>query len=569
MKRIYNLTVILAATAMLCASCLDETMPTTSITSGQMGQSETSLPGQNNAMAASVMNYGSTYSHAAYPALMIWRDVYVGMLPVYTTTYDYFAHSTQYLGEGQLFYDWWYQYYNTIHNANVLVGLVNPATADAQTLVYLGNAKGYRAWCYMEAAQVWEYKRTGVAVLDAQADERELWGLTVPLVTEKTTMQEARLNPRAPFWQMYRFIHNDLVEAEKYLAGYEREQVNEMNTASVCALSARFWLMLGSRFEESEADLQLQLAHEGDADGMQPLGIQSAADCYALAAQYAEAAIQASGAPTSREQWYNPKSAFCEAIQSWIFGIEMVADDNTGASWKNFVSFMSPEGDFGVANNLYQAYRLCDQALYDRIGEGDWRRSTWVSPDDVGTAGSVSNYGTLLSGSEFALLPELCGLKFHPAGGERTSFKEAAAIDLPIIRVEEMYYILAEAKARQSSVADGVRVLEQFTNTYRYTDGSYTCSAATIEDFMDELLTQKSIEFWGEGIVFWDYKRLRKGVTTKYEGSNHPSTYQHNSPNGVVARWMNSYIPSNEYQYNTALAPQRNPDPSLTEEMEY
>ena len=570
MKRIHNLAVILAATAALATSCLDETVPTSSITSGQMAQSQTSLEGQNNAMAASVMNYGSTYSHAAYPALMIWRDVYVGLFPIYSTTYDYFAHSTQYLGEGQLFYDWWYQYFNTIHNANTLVGLVDPATAETKALTYLGNAKGYRAWCYMEASQVWEYKRTGVATLDAQADERELWGLTVPLVTEKTTMQEARQNPRAPFWKMYRFIHQDLADAEKYLQGYERSQVNEMNTAVICALSARFWLMLGSRFEESTADLQQQLAHENDADGYQPLGITTPADCYKLAADYAQAAISASGAPTTREQWFDPKTAFSDAIQSWIFGIEMVADDNKGESWKNFVSFTSPEGDFGVANNSYLAYRLCDQAIYDRIADEDWRKLTWVSPDDVGTASSVSKYGTLLSGSEFSYLPELCGLKFHPSQGERVSFKEAAAIDLPIIRVEEMYYLLAEAKARQTgSVADGVQVLEQFTNTYRYTDGSYTCSATTMDELMDELLTQKSIEFWGEGILFWDYKRLRKGVCTKYDGSNHPSTYQHNSPDGVVARWMNSYIPSNEYQYNTVLAPQRNPDPSHTDEMEY
>lgn len=570
MKRIHNLAALLAATTLLATACLDETVPTTSITSEQMAQSQTSLEGQNNAMAASVMNYGSTYSHAAYPALMIWRDVYVGLLPVYSTTYDYFAHSTQYLGEGQLFYDWWFQYYNTIHNANALVALVDPASATKETLVYLGNAKGYRAWCYMEASQVWEYKRTGVAVLDAQADERGLWGLTVPLVTDKTTMEEARTNTRAPFWKMYRFIHQDLTDAEKYLKGYQRSQVNEMDSTAIRALAARFWLMLGSRFEESAEDLQTQLSHENDADGYAPLGITSSTDCYKLAADYAQAAIASNRTPTTREQWFDPKAAFSDAIQSWIFGIEMVPDDNTGASWKNFVSFMSPEADFGVANNMYYAYRLCDQAIYDQIPDEDWRKLTWVSPDDVGTSTSVAKYGTLLSGSEFAQLPELCGLKFHPSQGERTSFKEAAAVDLPIIRLEEMYYILAEAKARQTdNPAEGVAVLEQFTNTFRYTDGSYTCTATTMDELMDELLTQKSIEFWGEGILFWDYKRLRKGVTTKYDGSNHPASYQHNSPDGVVARWMNSYIPSNEYQYNTALAPQRNPDPSHTDEMEY
>ncbi len=550
-------------------SCLDETFPTSSITKGQMQQSESSLAGQNNAMAASVMNYGSTYSHAAYPALMIWRDVYCDQLPIATTTYDYFANSTSYLGDGQLFYDWWFQYYNTIHNANALVGLVNAEKADPSTLVYLGNALGYRAWCYMEASQVWEYKKTGVSTLDAQADERGLWGLTVPIVTEKTTMDEARTNARAPFYTMYRFLYKDLSEAEKYLKDYKREQVNEMNEASVCALSARFWLMLGSRFEQSPEDLATQLAHEADKDGYNTLGIKTAQECYARAATYAQKAITLGGNPTTQAQWLDAKQGFNSAIGSWLFGIEMVADDNKSESWKNFVSFMSAEADFGVASSTYQATRLCDADLFKKISKSDWRRLTWIAPEDAGKESAHSKYATTLTASEFQQLPALSGLKYHPAGGERSAFKEAAAIDLPIIRVEEMYYILAEAKGRSEGVDKGVKVLNDFTNTYRYIDGSYVCDATTMDELQAEIIKQKRIEFWGEGIVFWDYKRLCIGVKRKYNGSNHPSSYQHNSPDGVVARWMNAYIPSNEYLYNKVLSEQRNPDPSHTDDMEY
>lgn len=566
-KHISKILCLGAGIAML-SSCLDETFPTSTITAGQMQQSESSLEGQNNAMAASVMNYGSTYSHAAYPALMIWRDVYCDQLPVHTTTYDYFGNTTAYLGDGQLFYDWWYQYYNTIHNANALVGLVNPATASPATLVYLGNAKGYRAWCYLEASQLWEYKKTGVSVLDQQADENNLWGQTVPLITEKTTMEEARQNPRAPFYTMYRFINTDLQEAEKYLKGYDRSQVNEMNEASICALSARFWLLLGSRFEQAPEDLAKQLSHEDDADGYLKLGITSAKDCYQLAAAYAQKAIDLSGnAPTTQAQWMDPKSGFNSVIDSWLFGIQMVADDYTAESWKNFVSFMSCESTFGVGNMTYQAIRLCDADLFSHISKKDWRRLSWIDPNDAGQESAYSKYATNLDKSEWVDYPALSGMKFHPAGGNRSAFKEAAAIDLPIIRVEEMYYILAEAKGRGESVAAGVTVLNNFTNQYRYTDDSYLCTAASMDELQKEIVLQKRIEFWGEGIVFWDYKRLNIGVHRKYSGSNHPSSYQYNTPNGVVARWMNAYIPSNEYLYNKAI--DRNPDPSHTEEMEY
>lgn len=550
-------------------SCLDVTEPTDRVTEEQMMQSESSVKALNVGIAASVMNYGSTYSHAAYPALMIWRDVHCAELPVFSTSYDYFANSTSYMGEGQLYYDWWYQYFNTIHNANNVIRIVDETTAGEETLRYLGNALGYRAWCYLEASQMWEYKRTGVTMLDQQADANGLWGLTVPIVTEKTTMDESRNNPRAPFHKMFRFINTDLKHAEQLLAGYNRSQCNEMNTAVVSALAARFWMLAGTRFEQSAEDLATMKQHDNDNDGLQPLGINTAEDCFKKAAEYAQKAIDNSGSPTTRDQWMNATTGFNTAIQSWIFGIEMVPDDNGAASWKNFTSFMSPDADFGVASSTYEAMRLCDQALYNKISDSDWRKLTWISPDDVGTPDAAEKYATNLSADEFALLPELCGLKFHTANGERTDHKTAAAIDLPIIRVEEMYFILSEAKARVEGYAAGSQVLEDFINTWRYTDGLYTTGATDLNQFIREMMTQKRIEFWGEGIVFWDYKRLCLGVTRKYEGSNHAEAYQHNSPDGVAARWWNYYIPSNEYQYNKALEQTKNPDPSYVAGMEY
>lgn len=566
-RKLLLFSLISPLSTLLLTSCLDVTEPTDRVTEEQMMQSESSVKALNTGIAASVMQYGSTYSHAAYPALMIWRDVLCAELPIYSTSYDYFANSTAYMGEGQLYYDWWYQYYNTIHNANNVIRIVDEATAGEETLRYLGNALGYRAWCYMEASQLWEFKRTGVTVLDQQADADALWGLTVPIVTENTTMDEARNNPRAPFYQMYRFIATDLKHAEQLLDGYKRSQVNEMSTEVIAALAARFWMLAGTRFAESDGDLSLMKQHDNDNDGFQPLGISSADDCFRKAAEYAQMAIDNSGTPTTREQWMNATTGFNTTIQSWIFGIEMVPDDNTAASWKNFASFMSPDADFGVANSTYEAMRLCDQALYNKIPDADWRKMTWISPDDVGTPEAVEKYATNLKADEFAALPELTGLKFHTANGERTDHKAGAAIDLPIIRVEEMYFILAEAKARLEGYASGSQVLEDFLNTWRYTDGSYTTGAADLNQFIREMMTQKRIEFWGEGIVYWDYKRLSLGVTRKYEGSNHAESYQHNSPDGVCARWWNYYIPSNEYQYNKALV--KNPDPSYVAGMEY
>ena len=61
-------------------------------------------------------------------------------------------------------------------------------------------------------------------------------------------------------------------------------------------------------------------------------------------------------------------------------------------------------------------------------------------------------------------------------------------------------------------------------NTYRYTDNSYQANnVTTMEDFIKELMVQKRIEFWGEGITYFDYKRLalqiRRKDNTNYEPS--------------------------------------------------
>jgi hypothetical protein len=96
----------------------------------------------------------------------------------------------------------------------------------------------------------------------------------------------------------------------------------------------------------------------------------------------------------------------------------------------------------------------------------------------------------------------------------------------------------------------------------RIADGSYSCSAYTdFESFTDELLFQKRVEFWGEGVLFYDYKRLNKGITRKYSGSNHPAVWSFNSK-GRSPQW-NIVIPRNEHQNNDAITEElNNPDPS-------
>lgn len=130
--------------------------------------------------------------------------------------------------------------------------------------------------------------------------------------------------------------------------------------------------------------------------------------------------------------------------------------------------------------------------------------------------------------------------------------------DVPVIRVEEMYFIKAEALAYTEGKQAGADELTKFVNTYRYTDGSYQARSDYYAYLLDDILIQKRIEFWGEGIVFYDYKRLKKGVLRSMPNTNYPDDYQLNSKDGYVAPWMNFYIPEIERSFNQGIV--MNPD---------
>ena len=74
----------------------------------------------------------------------------------------------------------------------------------------------------------------------------------------------------------------------------------------------------------------------------------------------------------------------------------------------------------------------------------------------------------------------------------------AAAIAYPLMRVEEMYFIEAEA-AEHVAAGTGKVLLENFMNTYRLANDApegtkYVCSAT---DVVDEIIFQKTCRIVG------------------------------------------------------------------------
>ncbi|WP_303013058.1 RagB/SusD family nutrient uptake outer membrane protein [uncultured Bacteroides sp.] len=546
--------------------CLEETFPASSTaTSDQVGMSDLALGALNNSIISSMTKWGSDNTAFGYAGLMMWRDVMLQDMPVYETAYDYFNYgmgTTTFLGDYTIQYDFWNFYYSLIHQCNLLIEAVNVENLSSTGKHYLGNAYAFRAMAYMDCMRLYEFKHTGTE-LDAKAEARGIMKITVPIVTENTTEEEGRKNPRAPFYQMYRFVYNDLERASEYLADYTRgDSKNYVDITVINGMKARFWMELGSRFELYPEDLQTQVSYENDESLAQyaKLGISTAKECYANAQSCARKAIDEGGySPVTESQWFETTTGFNSVNQAWMFAIMMGANDPT-STWKCYVGQMSPEQQYGTTQ--YGAWRMIGASLYNKIADADWRKTTWIDPEDAGKTSVPAKYKTLLSGEEWAKRPAYTGFKIRPNEGNMTEYLTGTVVDIPLMRMEEMLFIEAEAAAHTEGVSSAVSKLENFMNTYRYKDGSYRCNATDLDGFIDELLVQKRIEFWGEGILLWDYKRLEKAVIRGYSGTNLPETHRFNSYEGYVAPWMTVYITSSEYQYNTILEETNNPDPS-------
>ena len=141
------------------------------------------------------------------------------------------ASSSQgnYLGPTYTYcYDTWKLYTDIIKKANMVLeaGSDIKKSTDAGA-AYVGNAPDLSCPVLLQPTQLYEYQSTGYPSLDEEAKAKGVYGLTVPIITEKTTKEESYHNPRVPFYRMYRFILTDLNRADSLLSGNTRADINQ------------------------------------------------------------------------------------------------------------------------------------------------------------------------------------------------------------------------------------------------------------------------------------------------------------------------------------------------------
>lgn len=555
---------LLAFGAVTLQGCIEEEVPTSYASSEQVNGSATAQRGMLEGLSAymvkhSVWSSSSNYSlDNGFPSQIVTREALGQDMPCYKGGYDYWSYISD--GSSMRYHTsfTYYYYYGLVSNANNLISACDIDGATTSTKASAGVGYAYRAFAYLDLARMYEYKTTGYASLDAKA--ADVMGLTVPIVTEATSEQAAKSNPRVQFYTMYRFILSDLDKAESYLASFKRDNKSQPDLSVVYGLKARFWLELATRFYKSSADLATAISHDSDDDGYASLGISTAEECYAKAADYASKAINSGYTPSTKSDWYSATTGFNTETSGWMWKAILGTKEQLGSWYYSWLGTMNSESKSFGMGRYGGAFRCIDASLYAQIPAADWRKKVWVAPEDAGADTIPAGYATVLGDEDWKDLCPYANLKFHAGSGNISNYQVGLLCDIPLMRVEEMYLIQAEALAYTQGLSAGKAALESFVNSYRYDDGSYASTATTLDDLVEDILLQKRIELWGEGLTYFDYKRLAHAITRSYTGTNYLSSHRLNTKRGYVSPMMNYYIPEAEQSSNTAVV--LNPDPS-------
>ena len=555
--------IFIAVTAAVSLSCIQETIPVGgSVTQAQVSASKSALKSMINSIPATLYVSGAAGYAGSYgdhtdfgmPGVhlrlehMLEDVATMSDNPYYNRFYAYDMNMAQGSEYTYCAYFWDY-YYTLIRLANDVIASVKPIInengADEEDIEFkhiIGQAYAYRAWFYLDLARQFEPK------LNKYTDVRHLLGLTVPIVDETTTIDDTKSNPRVSREVIYKFIFDDLARAEKYL-DQSKTSFTEPTLMAVYGMYARAYIELGASYKENKG--------VNPNPDILPLTQNEA---YEKAAEYARKVINESGkSPLTQSQWEDPVNGFNNGASNnaWIWGVK-VSSENLN-NLLTFISHMSAEAAWGYGR--YAQFGVAS-ALYDQIPDADFRKHSWLDPQrteyyNYKFAGTQADRDDFLNGSQGA--KSYVALKFRPAQGECNDFNIGNAGDYCFMRIEEMYFIEMEAKANLE-FSEGVKLLQDFMKKYRYS--SYDRNPTTWEDFKTEYMLQKRIEFWGEGIVFYDYKRLDVGINRAFAGSNHPSVFRLAATDGRSPQW-NVVVTRAEFQSNTAITDAtNNPDPS-------
>lgn len=214
------------------------------------------------------------------------------------------------------------------------------------------------------------------------------------------------------------------------------------------------------------------------------------------------------------------------STSSWMWGVDLTLDTNLGlVSWWGQVDYYTYS--YAWAGDA----KAIDAGLYARIPATDVRKGQFQAPG--------SGYTSLMPLNKF----------YDPnkvIGGQ-----SPVTTDYVYMRIEEMYFLNAEAAARLGMTAEAVSMMKEVLDN-RLDDVSYLDGLAG-QALLDEIYLQTRIEFWGEGK---SYLAMKRNKATIVRGANHLSNV--GTPIPYNDERLTFEIPEAEIQANPFISDQNN-----------
>lgn len=363
-----------------------------------------------------------------------------------------------YNSSGTLFI--WYRNYKIIKACNELLKLIDPATKDKMMISYMAEARTLRAFAYFNLAQTYQFTFYG--------NENKP---CVPIKTEKMSLEAGNNNPRATVLSVYNLIMDDLNYAVDAFADANVQRRDKMtaNVDVARGLRARVRLVMHD--------------YEGALE-----------DASKLVSAYAPYGMSEVNHPT-----------FISASDhSWIWGLiytdKSIAVTTGIANWPSMLCSFVTNG-YTTGGSVY---RKINTKLFNQISPSDVRYGWWLD-ENTSSVNLSNDYADFVEAKQ---IPAYSNVKFAPADYNLAS--DYNTQHYPMMRVEEMIFIVAECMANLNMTEEANEMLANFIKNYR--DENYICDATTKDELINEIWKQRRIELWGEGHSFFDIMRLNKDI---------------------------------------------------------
>lgn len=455
---------ILSGFVTACKPDYLNTQPTTSLSDKTLSETEAGLTGVINGIHNMFYQYVFAQSFGAGAMSVGTQLDFLGETSVnskvgyHMSVHRWITHRNP---NGSINYYVWDYNYTIIQHCNTFLKMTKDGgNMDPKRLQALrGEAKVVRAHCYN--------------ILTALFGQRYVAGgdnssLGVVLRLEPTIVPMKRSSVKECYAQIVKDVEEGISDLEK---GEASTAKNRINIPTAYGIAARIYL-----------------------------GLQD----YAKAEAYAAKAIASfkGRLQTGAEllDGFNNVNA-----AEWMWGYAQAGDQSLGyASWgatysSNFV------------NGWQDALRFAiNRSYYDKMGKNDVRRKWFVALDQgdkIPADADKTYFGTDKLGNPSWETTGQC-IKFRSKG-------TTSNIDNVLMRLGEMYYIKAEAQARQGKVAEAAATLN---TVMKSRDPEYVANASlSADELAKEILRNKRIDMYFEGQEFFDIKRL--GIVPNRLGS--------------------------------------------------